>query len=106
MLEPDLARGVVAVGDPARVQQPGGQHVLDHVAADVRRLVATVPDQPQVVGGRLQAADAHVADQFLVGRDAADGFAQGRAVHGDVAEHAPRAGLDEAPGMQAEQRIA
>lgn len=42
----------------------------------------------------------------FVGHDAAHGLAEGGTVHGDIAEHAPRAGLDETRRVQAEQRVA
>lgn len=106
VFQPDLVRRTFQVGDPARVEDPGSQDVLDHVAPYQGCLVAAVPDQPDLPAGRLDAAGAHVADQLLVGRDAAHGLAQGGAVHRDVAEHAPGAGLDEARRMQAEQGIA
>lgn len=106
VFQPDLVRRTFQVGDPARVEDPGSQDVLDHVAPYQGCLVAAVPDQPDLPAGRLDAAGAHVADQLLVGRDAAHGLAQGGAVHRDVAEHAPGAGLDETRRMQAEQGIA
>ncbi|MDT4854030.1 hypothetical protein FQZ97_883170 [compost metagenome] len=106
MLEPDFPRRRLAVGDPARVQQPGCQHVFHHVPADFTRPVAAIPDQSNVVVVRLQTAYAHVADEFFVRHDARHRLAEIGAVHGDVAEHAPRAGLHELCGAKAEQRIA
>lgn len=66
----------------------------------------TAPDQFDLIIGGLDPAYPHIADQFLVGHDAAHGFAQGGAVHRDVAQHAPGAGLHVTRAMQAEQRVA
>ncbi|MCY1240129.1 hypothetical protein D9M72_529620 [compost metagenome] len=106
VLEPDFPRRKLHVGDPAGVEQPGGEHVLYHVAADRRVLVAAVPDHPYLIAVGFHAAHTHVAHQFLVGGDAVHGFAQGGAVHGDVAQNAPGSGLHVARRMQAEQDVA
>ncbi|MNN41315.1 hypothetical protein D3C81_1554290 [compost metagenome] len=74
--------------------------------ADFPGLVAAGPDQPHMACARLQARHAHVSHQLFVRHDARHRLAEAGAVHGDVAEHAPRAGLDVARRMQAEQRVA
>mgnify|MGYP003601397350 CR=1 FL=1 len=96
VFEQHLAWRQFGVGDPAGIHQPGRQHVLHHMPADARRLVAAVPDQADLVMDHFGAAGAHVAHQFFERHDAVHCLAQGRAVHGDVAEHAPRVGQHEA----------
>ncbi|MNZ64776.1 hypothetical protein D3C78_829500 [compost metagenome] len=68
--------------------------------------MATGPDQVHVVALEFGAADPHVAHQLLEGHDPAHGIAQGRAVHGDVAQHAPRVGQDKTRRIEPEQRVA
>lgn len=106
VLEPHGAGRERGVGDPARIQQPGGQHILHHVPSGFGALMAATPDQPHLAIDHLGAADPHVAHQFFKGHDAVHRLAQGRAVHGDVAQHAPRVGQDEPRRMQAEQGVA
>ena len=74
--------------------------------ADTRALVAARPDQVHVTVLHLGAADAHVAHQFFERHDPAHRIAQGRAVHGDVTEHAPGIGQDEIGRVETKQRIA
>ncbi|MNP03142.1 hypothetical protein D3C76_950170 [compost metagenome] len=106
MFEPHRGRRQLGVGDPARILQPGTKDVFHQVAADARALVAAGPDQVHVLALRFGAADAHVTHQLLERHDAIHGIAQGRAVHGDVAQHAPGVGQHESRRVEAEQRIA
>ena len=105
MLELYATGGMLHAGDPAPVMQPGRQHVLDQVSAHRLVRMPAVPAQAHLAILLLDVTGAHVADQPLVGQDARHRLAEGGAVHGDVAEHAPRAGLHVARRMQAEQRI-
>ncbi|MNP06040.1 hypothetical protein D3C76_980090 [compost metagenome] len=106
MFQPDGGRRHLRVGDPARVLQPGTEHVFHQVSANSRALMAACPDQVHLAALHLGAADAHVSHQFLERHDAAHRIAQRRAVHGDVTQHAPGVGQHKTRGVETEQRIA
>ncbi|EJZ56432.1 hypothetical protein I1A_000740 [Pseudomonas fluorescens R124] len=96
----------LCVGDPACILQPGAEDVFHQMPTNPRTLVAASPDQMHVAFLHFGAADAHVAHQFFERHDPAHGIAQGRAVHGDVTEHAPGVGQDEIGRVETKQRIA